>query len=134
MIVSLQDVKHACDYTPSVCCIKRCKERFWHQVLWSKGATTSGSSGSPLIDMDTGKVVAVLTGGFASCSDPRAPDYYGRLSAVWHLFMPCISAQALSMIMHVLCMVMPSVAAATSIPNANINAPCHVMPGMEERA
>ncbi|EIE27691.1 hypothetical protein COCSUDRAFT_39286 [Coccomyxa subellipsoidea C-169] len=53
------------------------------QVLWSKGATTSGSSGSPLIDMDTGKVVAVLTGGFASCSEPQAPDYYGRLSAAW---------------------------------------------------
>ena len=52
------------------------------QVVWSKGATAAGSSGSPLIDAVSGKVVGVLTGGFASCDDPLAPDYYGRLSAV----------------------------------------------------
>ena len=52
------------------------------QVTWSNGATASGSSGSPLIDIDSRKVVGVLTGGFASCQDSTGPDYYGRLSAV----------------------------------------------------
>ena len=52
------------------------------QITWWKGATASGSSGSPLIDLDTRKVVGVLTGGFASCAAPKQPDYYGRLSAV----------------------------------------------------
>ena len=52
------------------------------QVIWSSGATASGSSGSPLIDVESRKVVGVLTGGFASCQDRTGPDYYGRLSAV----------------------------------------------------
>ena len=52
------------------------------QVKWWRGSTASGSSGSPLIDMDTQQVVGVLTGGYASCVDPNEPDYYGRLSAV----------------------------------------------------
>ena len=62
------------------------------QVTWTNGATASGSSGSPLIDLESGKVVGVLTGGFASCARRSQPDYYGRLSAVitcptcWQLF------------------------------------------------
>ena len=44
--------------------------------------TTGGSSGSPLIDVETEKVVGVLTGGFSSCETPKGADYYGRLSAV----------------------------------------------------
>ena len=52
------------------------------QVTWTNGATASGSSGSPLIDLESGKVVGVLTGGFASCATRSGPDYYGRLSAV----------------------------------------------------
>ena len=51
------------------------------QVMWGEGATEGGSSGSPLVNADTGKVVGVLTGGFSSCAQPL-PDYYGRLSAV----------------------------------------------------
>ena len=54
------------------------------QVVWGEGATEGGSSGSPLINADTGKVVGVLTGGFSSCSQPDAPDFYGRLSKVTH--------------------------------------------------
>jgi hypothetical protein len=33
------------------------------QVEWMQGVTAAGSSGSPLIDADTGRVVGVLTGG-----------------------------------------------------------------------
>ena len=51
-------------------------------MKWWRGSTASGSSGSPLIDMDTQQVVGVLTGGYASCAAPDEPDYYGRLSAV----------------------------------------------------
>jgi hypothetical protein len=52
------------------------------QVTWTTGATIGGSSGSPLIDLATGKVVGVLTGGYSNCQDRTQPDYYGRLSVV----------------------------------------------------
>ena len=52
------------------------------QIIWGTGATEGGSSGSPLIDADTDKVMGVLTGGFSNCDQPKAPDYYGRLSKV----------------------------------------------------
>ncbi len=52
------------------------------QILWSGGSTEGGSSGSPLIDTTTRRVVGVLSGGFASCANPTGYDYYGRLSAV----------------------------------------------------
>ena len=52
------------------------------QVKWSKGVSAPGSSGSPLIDAETGKVVGVLTGGLSDCHATGSPDYYGRLSAV----------------------------------------------------
>ena len=52
------------------------------QVTWKVGATIGGSSGSPLIDVATQKVVGVLTGGYTNCQDRTKSDYYGRLSAV----------------------------------------------------
>ena len=52
------------------------------QITWGTGATEGGSSGSPLIDADSGRVMGVLTGGFSNCDQPKAPDYYGRLSKV----------------------------------------------------
>ena len=54
------------------------------QVTWGEGGTEGGSSGSSLIDADTGKVVGVLTGGFSNCMQPGEPDFYGRLSKVTH--------------------------------------------------
>ncbi|KAK9834175.1 hypothetical protein WJX81_005389 [Elliptochloris bilobata] len=53
------------------------------EVRWGQGATEGGSSGSPLIDANSGRVVGVLTGGFSNCMQPMAPDYYGRLSKAW---------------------------------------------------
>eukprot|EP00884_Botryococcus_braunii_P004264 jgi/Botrbrau1/13839/Bobra.0056s0076.1 len=56
------------------------------EVSWTKGVTTGGSSGAPLIDTDTGLVVGVLTGGPSSCAALKAgmaKDYYGRLSRAW---------------------------------------------------
>lgn len=60
------------------------------QVTWGKGATIGGSSGSPLIDVTTQKIVGVLTGGYTSCRDRTKSDYYGRLSAVRLLPLPCM--------------------------------------------
>jgi len=50
------------------------------EVTWGDGVTEGGSSGSPLIDAATNRVMGVLTGGFSSCDQPKSPDYYGRLS------------------------------------------------------
>lgn len=44
--------------------------------------TQGGSSGSPLIDTTTHRVVGVLTGGLSTCQTAQSPDYYGRLSRV----------------------------------------------------
>jgi hypothetical protein len=52
------------------------------QVTWTIGATAPGSSGSPLIDTSSNKVVGVLTGGYTNCHDRTQSDYYGRLSVV----------------------------------------------------
>ena len=53
------------------------------QVKYTKGATQGGSSGAPLIDWDSKRVVGILSGGFAVCSDPSRPDYFGRLDRAW---------------------------------------------------
>jgi hypothetical protein len=54
----------------------------WPQVTWTAGVTQGGSSGSPLIDTVTHRVVGVLTGGLSSCQTAQSPDYYGRLAQV----------------------------------------------------
>jgi len=50
------------------------------EVAYSTGATQGGSSGAPLIDAVSGRVIGVLSGGFASCRVPGSPDYFGLLS------------------------------------------------------
>jgi V8-like Glu-specific endopeptidase len=52
------------------------------QVIWTQGSTQGGSSGSPLIDVATRRIVGVLTGGVSTCNTRSSPDYFGRLSRV----------------------------------------------------
>jgi hypothetical protein len=52
------------------------------EIVWSDGTTEPGSSGSCIFDED-GYCVGTLTGGDSFCWDPRAPDYYGRMSVHW---------------------------------------------------
>lgn len=52
------------------------------RVIWSQGTTESGSSGSALFDT-AGRFRGNLTGGYASCSNQNAPDYYGRFDRTY---------------------------------------------------
>jgi hypothetical protein len=49
---------------------------------WELGTTEPGSSGSPLFDQDH-RIVGQLHGGYASCVQPLASDWYGRLFTSW---------------------------------------------------
>lgn len=57
------------------------------RVIWSKGTTEGGSSGSPLINSNR-RVIGQLHGGFADCISngiygPDKPDWYGKFSVSW---------------------------------------------------
>ncbi|MFO8128612.1 MAG: T9SS type A sorting domain-containing protein [Bacteroidales bacterium] len=61
-------------------------EKYW-RVTWEStnhghGVTEGGSSGSPLFD-NHHRIVGTLTGGAASCQNPTAPDYYGKIWYSW---------------------------------------------------
>ncbi len=57
-------------------------ESYW-KVIWNRNTTTeAGSSGSPLFNQDH-KIIGQLHGGFASCSNPLEPDWFGKLSYSW---------------------------------------------------
>jgi hypothetical protein len=55
-------------------------------VLWSKGVTEGGSSGSGLLTLNTGggyyELRGGLTGGSSSCSAQYRPDYFTRMDQV----------------------------------------------------
>ncbi len=59
-------------------------ERF-HEVLWSNGTTEGGSSGSPLFNQGTQRVIGQLYGGHASCLARNEPDYFGRFDVTYPL-------------------------------------------------
>ena len=54
----------------------------WSATTNGHGTTEGGSSGSPLFNNE-GYVIGQLTGGESSCSQPLAPDYYGKLAFSW---------------------------------------------------
>jgi len=54
----------------------------WAETVNGHGVTEGGSSGSPIFD-NTGRIVGTLTGGFASCTELIAPDFYGKFSYHW---------------------------------------------------
>ena len=49
-------------------------------VIWDRGTTEGGSSGSPLFDQDK-RVIGQLHGGFGQCT--AVNDWYGRVSTSW---------------------------------------------------
>ncbi len=52
------------------------------QVVWARGTTEGGSSGSGLWNQNH-QLVGTLSGGSSSCDDLGAPDFYGRLEQAW---------------------------------------------------
>jgi hypothetical protein len=57
----------------------------FHEVVWQAGTTESGSSGSPLLLTGTQRIVGQLWGGYAACSEPDEPDYFGRFDVTYPL-------------------------------------------------
>ena len=64
-------------------------DRAHYMVVWQKGTTEGGSSGSAIL---CGKrwpkqyLIGVLTGGFASCSARKDPDFYGSFQRTFEQF------------------------------------------------
>lgn len=54
----------------------------WAQTQTNHGVTEPGSSGAPLFSED-GLIMGMLTGGGASCDNPTAADYFGKVSYSW---------------------------------------------------
>jgi len=54
----------------------------WDKTISGHGVTEGGSSGSPIFN-NRGSIVGALTGGYASCGNLDAPDYYGKLNYSW---------------------------------------------------
>ena len=58
------------------------EDSHWHIDTWHQGYTETGSSGAPLINQDK-KLIGVLSGGFADCSEPY-DDFFQMISKVWN--------------------------------------------------
>ena len=57
---------------------------YWDVNNWEDGTTEPGSSGSPLFDGNTHRIVGQLYGGTASCTSITY-DTYGKVSSSWNL-------------------------------------------------
>jgi hypothetical protein len=62
----------------------------FYGVRWSLGVTEPGSSGSPLFDAASQRLIGQLYGGNASCSAPGEADYYGRFDQAYPVLEPYI--------------------------------------------
>ena len=56
---------------------------YWRVVDWDDGTTEPGSSGSPLYDGASHRIVGQLYGGYAACSNDDW-DEYGKVSVSWN--------------------------------------------------
>ena len=56
---------------------------YWDIDSWNDGTTEPGSSGSPLFDGNSRRIVGQLYGGVASCTN-NGYDTYGKLSVSWN--------------------------------------------------
>ena len=56
----------------------------WHIAEWTVGTTETGSSGSALFNSSK-KLIGILSGGYASCTDP-VNDYFQMFSKAWDSF------------------------------------------------
>ncbi|MDP6852989.1 MAG: T9SS type A sorting domain-containing protein [Candidatus Marinimicrobia bacterium] len=59
---------------------------YWDVDSWNDGTTEPGSSGSPLFDGNSHRIVGQLYGGVASCTN-WGYDTYGKVSTSWNLGM-----------------------------------------------
>jgi lysyl endopeptidase len=81
------DVKKICiatDNPVSVTVQGYSSQAHWWIKKWVIGTTEPGSSGSPLIDVNS-RIIGYLSGGDAECGYPF-DDYYGKFSSAWDLF------------------------------------------------
>jgi V8-like Glu-specific endopeptidase len=60
----------------------------FYEVKYYLSSTEAGSSGSPLISVDTGLILGQLWGGTASCSYMDEPDYFGRFDVSFQFLQP----------------------------------------------
>lgn len=52
-------------------------------TVWEEGTTEGGSSGSPLLDNESQRIIGQLFGGNASCRFTEGEDIYGKMSESW---------------------------------------------------
>jgi lysyl endopeptidase len=67
----------------SSCIATTANNTHWRVNNWNQGTTEQGSSGAGLWRGDSKRLIGVLSGGDASCSEPAGFDCYGRLSTAW---------------------------------------------------
>ncbi|MCG6117880.1 MAG: hypothetical protein MEQ07_06765 [Aquimonas sp.] len=65
------------------CIVSGTEDTHWRVGAWEQGTTEQGSSGSGLWRSDSRRLIGVLSGGQASCTNPTGFDCYGALDRGW---------------------------------------------------